>query len=176
MPFSFSSLPEGKEGTKDSAFRDQQRRSSLTVGGESFSYLHGRYLRNERLRLSEFMSLRGTGAGRDHLRPKAPPEGPLAVWHNCTARPGIKIRLRIPRPRAVFVRAAETCADKSAALRRRFRRALGTGRAFGKLKMFLCPRARFQIQTDVQTEPRDRKTVRAKHEVPAAIVSRETWQ
>ena len=23
------------------------------------------------------MSLRGTGAGRDHLRPKAPPEGPI---------------------------------------------------------------------------------------------------
>ena len=53
------------------------------------------------------MSLRGTGAGRDHLRPKAPPEGPLAVWHNRTARPGIKNRQRIPRPRAVSVSAVE---------------------------------------------------------------------
>ena len=58
------------------------------------------------------MSLRGTGAGRDHLRPKAPPEGPLAVWHNRKARTGIKNRQRIPRPRAVSVRAAETCAGQ----------------------------------------------------------------
>ena len=103
------------------------------------------------------MSLRGTGAGRDHLRPKAPPEGPLAVWHKLTARPGIEIRSCIPRPRAVSVRAVETCADKSAALRRRFRRALGTGRARLNQKLFPYPRAHSQIQTDVQTEPCERK-------------------
>ena len=31
----------------------------------------------------------------------------MAVWHKLTARPGIEIRSCIPRPRAVFVRAAE---------------------------------------------------------------------
>ncbi|MBQ3637574.1 MAG: hypothetical protein II953_04355, partial [Clostridia bacterium] len=47
--------------------------------------------------------------------------------------------------------------DKSCGLRQRFRRALGTERADGMLKLFLCLRARFEIQTDVQTEPRERK-------------------
>ena len=39
------------------------------------------------------------------------------------------------------------------------------GRADGMLKLFFCLRARFEIQTDVQTEPRDQKTVWAKYEV-----------
>ena len=122
------------------------------------------------------MSLRGTGAGRDHLRPKAPPEGPLAVWHKLTARTGFEIRSCTPRPRAVFVRAAETCADKSAASGSISGAHWAQGRAFGKLKQFLLPRAHVQIQTDVQTEPRDRKTVRAEHGVSAERrnVSRET--
>ncbi len=61
-------------------------------------------------------------------------------------------------------------------LRQRFRRALGTRRADGKLKLFLCPRAHAQIQTDVQTERRDRKTVWAEHRVGVRRpnVSRET--
>ena len=42
------------------------------------------------------------------------------------------------------------------------------------LKLFFLLRARFEIQTDVQTERRDRKSVRAKHGVLAADVSRET--
>ena len=50
-----------------------------------------------------YMSLRGTGAGEGTSQAEVPsPEGPLAVWHKLTARPGIEIRLRIPCPRAVF--------------------------------------------------------------------------
>ncbi len=57
--------------------------------------------------------------------------------------------------------------NKFRGLRQRFRRALGTGRADGKLKPSLLPRARFKIQTDMQTELRDRKSVWAKHGVGA---------
>ena len=42
------------------------------------------------------MSLRGTGGTGDHLKPKAPRAGPLAIWHKATARPDIQIRLFIP--------------------------------------------------------------------------------
>ena len=104
------------------------------------------------------MSLRGTGAGRDHLRPKAPPEGPLAVWHNRTARTGIEIRICIPRSsRGLCLCSLTHARNKFRGLRRRFRRALGTGRARLNKKLFPYPRAHSQIQTDVQTEPCERK-------------------
>jgi len=122
----------------------------------------------------------GTG---DHLRPKAPCAGPLAVWHKLTARTGIENRQFIPRPRADSARAAgmvrRQCLPhrrSRASLRQHFRRALGTGRADGMLILFPCLRAHIQIQTDVQTEPCAQKPVRVKHGVVAkgAHVSRET--
>ena len=71
-------------------------------------------------------------------------------------------------------RAVETCADKSAASGGDSGAHWAQGRALLNRKLFLCPRARFEIQTDVQTEQCARKTVRAKHEVWCSEVSRES--
>ena len=75
----------------------------------------------------------------------APCAGPLAVWHKLTARPGIENRLCIPRPRAVSVRAAETCADKSAGFAG-ISGAHWTGRADGQAKPFPHLRAHERIR------------------------------
>jgi len=48
------------------------------------------------------------------------------------------------------------------------------GRAFGKPKLLFHPRAHAQIQTDMQPELSDQKSIRAKHEILRANVSRET--
>ena len=122
--------------------------------------------RYETLRVSDFMSLRGTGAGRDHLRPKAPPEGPLAVWHKLTARPISRNRQCIPQSSRGLCLCSRNMRRQVCGLRQRFRRALHRMRR-RKAKLFLCLRARFEIQTDVQTKPRDRKSVRVRHGVGA---------
>ena len=69
-----------------------------------------------------------------------------------------------PVRRTMFYAPTQSCW-----LRRHFRRALGTGRADGKLKLFLRPRARFEIQTDMQTEPEKPKTVGA--ELPSSSLT-----
>ena len=79
-------------------------------------------------------------------------------------------------PRAVSVRAAETCAEQVLRPRGSVSGAHYTGRADGMLILSLRPRAHPQIQTYVQAEPRDQKSVRAGHGVGVhrPIVSRET--
>ena len=71
------------------------------------------------------------------------------------------------QPRAVCGRAAETCADKSAASGGVSGAHWAQGRARLNRELFLCLRAHFQIQTDVQLELRDQKSVWAKHGVSA---------
>ena len=39
----------------------------------------------------DFMALRRPGGTGDHLKPKAPRAGPLAIWHKATARLCIRI-------------------------------------------------------------------------------------
>jgi len=100
---------------KGSAFRNQQDGHSGDCVDRSVAeedrYTFSKGKRYETLRVSDYMSCADGGTG-DHLRPKAPCAGPLAVWHKLTARPGIKNRQRIPRPRAVSVRVVETCAGQ----------------------------------------------------------------
>ena len=72
-------------------------------------------------------------------------------------------------PRAVCVRAAGMVRRQVCGLRQRFRRALGTERADGKSENKPYLRAHIQIQTDVQTEPRDRKPFGRNLELGCAV-------
>ncbi len=107
---------------------------------------------------------------------EVPPAGPWPYGINLQLVSESKFESASHGPRAVFVRAAETCADKSAAFGRDSGAHWAQGRADGILKLFFCPRAHAQIQTDVQTEPSDQKSVWAKHRVlgNSSEVSRET--
>ena len=139
--------------------------------------------RYETLRVSDFMSCadRGehdcVGAGdpshgrRVLLRKLCPLCGSICgvnSWpYGITVQlvPESKFDLASHGPRAVSARAAETCADKSAAsggdsVAHRAQERAGLNR-----KLFPHPRAHFQIQTDVQTEPSDQKSAWAEHRV-----------
>ena len=93
---------------------------------------------------------RGTISGR-----RPPVRVPWPYGINLQLVPESKFDLASHGPRAVFVRAAETCADKSAASGGVSGAHWAQGRARLNRKLFLCLRAHFQIQTDVQLEPRD---------------------
>ena len=111
-------------------------------------------------------SVRGTHLMADEccFANSAPPEGPLAVWHNCTARPGIEIRLRIPRSSRGLCLCSRNMRRQVCGLRRRFRRALGTGTRMAESKtVFLSSR------TVIDSDGRADRTARSK------ICQDETW-
>ena len=122
-------------------------------------------------------SVRGTHLMADEccFANSAPCAGPLAGEHNLPSHIGIEIRFCIPRPRAIFDRAVCAMLGASSSASGGDSGAhWAQGRANGKLNLFFLPRAHTQIQTDVQTERRDRKSARAKHGVLAENVSCET--
>ena len=143
---------------------------------EDLSIPSRREIRYETLRVSNLMSLRGTAA-RGTISGRRPPvRVPWPYGINLQLVPESKIDCASHvLARSLFVQ-LKHAQNKFCGLRRRFSRALGTGRANGMLKLFLCPRAHTQIQNCVRTERRDRKTVWAKHgvEVRRPNVSRET--
>ena len=95
---------------------------------------------------------RGTISGR---RPPVRVPWPYGITVQLV--PESKIDCISHGPRAVCVRASGMVRRQVCGLRQRFRRALGTERADGKSENKPYLRAHIQIQTDVQTEPRDRK-------------------
>ena len=161
-PSAEKGIPSSKVSTKDFVFRNQQRRTFLSVGEERFVHPFTKGKRYETLRVSDYMSCADGGTG-DHLRPKAPCAGPICganSWpYGITVQlvPASKSDCSSHGPRAVSIRAAETCADKSAASGSISGAHWAQGRARLIRNLFPHPRARFEIQTDMQTEPRDRK-------------------
>ena len=144
---------------KDSAFRNQPRRTFLSVGGERFSYLHGRYIRNETLRVSDLMSLRGTAA-RGTISGRRPPvRVPWPYGITVQLAPESKFDLASHvLARSLFVQpnpCTEQCSThrrSRAGLRRHFRRALGVGRVSVCQKPFVPPRADIEAIISVNSK------------------------
>ncbi len=126
------------------------------------------------------MSLRGTGAGRDHLRPKAPPEGPICGANSWPY--GITVQL-VPESkidcvfhvlaRSLFVQLA-WCAGHVLRPPAAFQARIGHG-----TRVLEAETVSFSSRTYSDSDRRaDRtarsKSVRAKLEVLRANVSRET--